>query len=180
MREAERWMRDAIELHSENYLIYYYHAMLSSEASLTQELNTHVEEDLRRSIALNPDFAPAHSVLGLTLIRRHDDWPEALALGQKAVQEEPGNFSVRINFGRMLMEMNRTADALKLAQATQLMAGTPEEHSEADSFLSAVQAYTANLAAVAAARSQAAQDAAVAREAETPNARQATGSSRNG
>ena len=73
--EAERWMRDAIELHSENYLIYYYHAMLSSEASLTQELNTHVEEDLRRSIALNPDFAPAHSVLGLTLIRRHDDWP---------------------------------------------------------------------------------------------------------
>ena len=83
--EADRSMKEAISLHSANYLIYYYDAMLSSEGSATED----AEEDLRKSIALNANFAASYSALASMLARRERKIAEAFTLGQKAGQLEP-------------------------------------------------------------------------------------------
>jgi tetratricopeptide (TPR) repeat protein len=137
--EAARWFGQAIALDSQNYLPYYFRAMLSSTGHFVDAaVAAQDESDLRRAIVLNPSFAPAYSILAVLVARDTEKWPEALALARKAVALEPGDISVQLNLGSVLMRMNRAAEARAAAQHALAAARTPQERAEADSFLASL------------------------------------------
>lgn len=137
--EAARWFGEAIELDSQNYLPYYFRAMLSSVGHLVDPgVAVQDESDLRRAIALNPSFAPAYSILAVLIARDTEKWPEALALARKGVALEPGNISVELNLASVLLRMNRAEEAQAAAQRALAAARNPQERAEVDSFLASL------------------------------------------
>lgn len=165
-QEAERWMKEAIDLDSKDYLTYYYHAILSDQGHVADAARiAQVESDLRRSIALNPDFAPSYSALALSETRQREKWPDALGLAERAVQLEPGTLAPRLNLGQVLMRMGRQNDAVKIAEGARLAARTSQERSEADEFIASIKEY---LRAVESANSAARAPAAVVPEGNKP------------
>jgi hypothetical protein len=57
---------------------------------------------------------------------------KALQAGVKAVKLEPGNLSYAINYGYVLLNMGKTADAKKLQERIVKAAKTPEEQANAE------------------------------------------------
>ena len=88
---------------------------------------------LEKSISMNPNFAPAYSMLASTVYAtRPEDAPaEALAAGRKAVLLEPGNLSYAVAYGYVLLHLEHTADAKTLAARIQAAAKTPSEQTQA-------------------------------------------------
>jgi Flp pilus assembly protein TadD len=138
--EAARWFSEAISLDSQNYLVYYYRAMLSTQGRiLDSEDTSQTESDLRHAIALNPNFASAYSILAIFEAGDGEKWTEALTLAKKAVALEPGNSDLQVNLGGVLLHMNRVAQAESAARVAQLGARTPEQRAHVDTFLASLE-----------------------------------------
>ncbi len=137
--EAARWFGEAIALDSQNYLTYFFRAVTSTQGRfLDPDATADAENDLRHAITLDPNFAPAQSMLGVFEASNRELWTEALALARKAVALEPGNTRLQVNLGNVYLRMNRIADAEQAGRIALLGAQSPEERSNADALLAAI------------------------------------------
>lgn len=89
---------------------------------------------LERCLALNPGFAPAHSLYGLALLRDPDGRARALAASRRAVELEPATLAFRANLGEVCLALGEEAQAARIAEGLKTAARTPEERRMADSF----------------------------------------------
>jgi tetratricopeptide (TPR) repeat protein len=136
--QASMWFSKAIDLNSQDYLVYYYRAMVKSAGHLMDEESISQDEsDLRKCIALNPDFAYAYSSLAV-VEANEENWPDAVTMAKKAVELEPGSATVEVNVASAYLRMNRVAEAMGAARLAQLAARNPEEHAEADSMVRSI------------------------------------------
>src|SRR5260370_1977288 len=71
---------------------------------------------LRASLALNPDYAPAHAALGF-MLRDQREFQEAAATFRRALALAPDNASAACGLGRALLEGGFADQALAVAQA---------------------------------------------------------------
>src|SRR5262249_42232319 len=97
-----------------------------------------VDEDLRQSIALKPDFPRAYGLLAVRLaILAHDDkaLTEALSLAKKAVSLEPGNPTSLLELANVLSRMWKYDDAKAVALQARLEASDSQERARADTFI---------------------------------------------
>jgi tetratricopeptide (TPR) repeat protein len=109
--EALRRVARAVELDSQSFLVHYLHAMLNMESRESPEALAIVEQSLRRSTALNHDFAPAYAHLAEVVAHRSGDYKTALGLARRAVSLEPGTISHRLAVGRLLAAAGQFAEA---------------------------------------------------------------------
>jgi len=158
---AETSFNRAIELHSSSYFAYYFdaqaqlrHGMPSTEAA------EKIRDSLEKAINMNPQFAPAWAALGSVYSLKPETYEKARRAGRHAVDLEPGNLEYAIQFGYILLNTGKTADAKILAQRAQKAAKTPQERGAADAFLHAVGDHESYEQAVAAAAERAKQAAA--------------------
>ncbi len=131
----------AVELDPSNYLTRYLRAHLTVSQNRSSAEPSEVESDLRKSIELAPNFAPAYATLAEFYANQGEKLSEALVLARRAVDFEPGTLSYRLTFANVLLRMDRVEDALAVGQAAQKLAHLPQERAEVQSFLSAAQQY---------------------------------------
>ncbi|MGB7436540.1 MAG: DUF1570 domain-containing protein [Candidatus Acidiferrum sp.] len=129
----------AVALQSPNYFPYYFaaEARLRSGPPSAEEA-PQIIASLEKAIQMNPQFAPAYAALA-TVYPVHSGSPDrALALARKAAELEPGNLFYATNYGYVLANEGKTADAKTLALRIQQAARSPIDRANAQQLLSVI------------------------------------------
>ena len=128
---AEAAFSKAVALNSPSYSAYYYDAQAMRRGDLpAAEEHTKVAALLEKSIAMNPQFAPAYAALAMVYSTQPKTRDKAFQAGIKAVKLEPGNLNYAVNLGYVLLNAGKTADAKVLVARIEQVARTPEERSK--------------------------------------------------
>ncbi len=107
-KEAFNLLSGAIEKNPDSADILYDRAMLAEKLDKYDVLET----DLRRVIALKPDYAHAYNALGYTLADRNIKLNEAYELIQKAVKLSPDDAFIQDSLGWVQFRMGKKTEAL--------------------------------------------------------------------
>jgi Tfp pilus assembly protein PilF len=141
-RQAESEFARAIELKTTDYFPYYFLAeaklrngMSSEEASPT------VSAFLEKAIEMNPQYAPAYAALASVYSINPATRDKAFAAGRRAMDLEPRNLSYATNYGYVLANAGKTAEAKSLALRIQQAAKTPMDRANAQQLLSVVASH---------------------------------------
>lgn len=133
--EALESASKAITLDPDNGFTHYMRAFLttSSEKGMTDE---ETEKDLRRAIALNPDFAPPFALLAQYLASTNQNLSEAFNFARAAISRDPGSSNYQLALAQVLARMRKYDEAERaVARAGQLAKNTSEK-ANVDSFTS--------------------------------------------
>ncbi len=155
----------AIELETTDYFPYYF----AAEAELrngppSEELLPKLSAYLEKAIEMNPQFAPAYAALASVYSANSETREKAFEPGRKAAQLEPGNLFYATNYGYVLANAGKTADAKVLAVRIQQAAKTPVDLANAAQLLSVIavrEQYDQRMADLKQQESQQQQSAAV-------------------
>jgi tetratricopeptide (TPR) repeat protein len=140
--EAQRWYEQAVKFDSQSFLAHYYFATIAMrEVSPSPDRQAQIEASLRASAKLNPNFAPAFDQLAAFFAMQHKNLQEAHTLTLMAVQLDPSNVGFRMNAANVLMEMERSKDAVSVLQNAMKLAITPEQTASIQSQLESIQRY---------------------------------------
>lgn len=142
---AKKWYREAVDLGSQSYLAHYDYALAALRTASTGEDDA-IEASLRRSIALNPGFAPAYDALAMFYAARHRRLDEAQMLIERAIELEPSQLIHRLNCSEVLAEQRRYADALGVLQDAMRVARTQIEIQTVQSRIARMERYQTALA----------------------------------
>jgi len=128
----------AITIDPKNAWTHYFRAYVTTNHGTSHSPNAQVDQDLRQSAALNPDFAPPYGLLAarLAILGGKKDFDEALALAQKAASLQPGNSTSQLELASVLSRMGRYDDAKAAASRAKVQASNPQERARAETFLS--------------------------------------------
>lgn len=136
--DAKKWYAQAVALNSQSFIAQYYFGALSL---MDGDTGPQVEASLRAAIRLNSRFAPAYDALASMYGRRRESLDQAHLLSLQAVQLEPGNIKYRMDSANILMEQHRYQDAVRVLEATKIMAKTPQQIEIVEARLGRVQLY---------------------------------------
>jgi tetratricopeptide (TPR) repeat protein len=138
--QAQKYFSVAADLDSQSYLAQFFAAQMAYERDGDYVA---AEKYLRKTIDINPRFAPAFRMLSQTLMMKRDreTASEALELALKASRLEPSDLNHNINVGKILMAMDRYVDAYSLGHRILAGARTEADREKAESFLSMVNRY---------------------------------------
>jgi tetratricopeptide (TPR) repeat protein len=139
---ARNWYAQAVKLDSQSYLAHYYFAAISMSGSMSATEQNQVENSLRASIKLNPNFAPSYDRLGALLVMRPRSLDEARLTELKAVKLDPGNLSYRLNTANILLQMGRGSEAITVIRNALPLTSSPQETAMAENFLMHAQEYS--------------------------------------
>lgn len=125
----------AVDLDPNNSLTRYLRAELATMTNGFMAAPEQVEDDLRKSISLDPNFAPPYGLLAVYMSAHDENLPEALSFAQKAVSFEPANATYQLALAQVLARMDKFDDARMAALRAQAWARQPQEKNEATEFL---------------------------------------------
>jgi tetratricopeptide (TPR) repeat protein len=138
---AEQEFARSLELNPSSYVANFYEAQSRMRAGMSDYAQlAEITGYLERSVSLNPQFAPAYALLSNFYSLRPETRDQALAMGKKATELEPGNLSYAISYGFVLVSMGDFANAKLLAARVQAAARTTFERQSAANFASLVAA----------------------------------------
>lgn len=129
----------AIELHSEDYFPYYF----AAEAELRDGVPSgdtlpRVIGYLEKAIEMNPQFAPPYAALASVYSLNPATRAEALAVGRKSIELEPGNLSYATNYAYVLANSGKTAEAKSLAVRIEQAAKTTLDRANAQQLIATI------------------------------------------
>lgn len=136
--QAQKFFSAAAELDSKSFMAQFYAAKLAYESGEEGDMAS-AESHLRKTLAINPQFAPAYRMLSQVLMTQKEKLPEALELAKKAADLEPAELSHQLNVGRVLMAMEKLDEAYNHGQRVLAAARTEGDRSQAELFLSWVK-----------------------------------------
>ena len=137
---AETDFSRSIDLHSSSYCAYYFAAETRLRRGIpSQEEFAEVTAWLEKAVTMNPQFAPAYAALASAFSTRPETYQKAFEAAKKSVQLEPGNLAYAINYGYVLLNAGKTADARVLTGRIKSAARTPAEQAAADSLAAAME-----------------------------------------
>jgi len=145
--EAARWFAQAAQLDSQSALAHYFHAMLQMQESLDPEKFGEVEVSLRRSIELNPDFAPAYVTISGFYAMREETKEKAVEAARKAYQLQPGEMMYAFNLAQILLRTDHVDEAGKLTQQLLVRPQSEQQRTLAMRLLEDVRTYQEHAAA---------------------------------
>lgn len=130
----------AIALDAKNSWTHYFRAYVTTNGGSWNSPDAQVDQDLRDSIALNPDFPPPYGLLAVRLtMQKAPHSSEALTLANKAVALEPGDSTSQLELAEVLNSLGRHAEAKIVALRAKAQANNRVERSRADTFLTFLQ-----------------------------------------
>jgi Tfp pilus assembly protein PilF len=125
---AEDAFARAIQLNTTSYFPYFFAAQAQLRRGLpSEDQATKVIASLEKTIEMNPQFAPAYAALSSIYSVNPETREKAFATGRKAVELEPSNLTFATNYGYVLLNAEKTADAKVLLARIQKAARTPAE-----------------------------------------------------
>lgn len=147
--DAKKYLEKAISLDDKNYLAHYQYAYVLSREGTNEgdfvmnydaDAATKMRQSLKKSIALNPNFAEAFELFALVSIVRGDELDEALSYVQKAVALAPGNQWYQMRLAEIYERKEDFANARKIADRVAQTAAEPELRSIAQSVVRSIAA----------------------------------------
>lgn len=138
---ARNWYAQAVKLDSQSYLAHYYFASISMKGALNEAEEAQVENSLRASIKLNPNFAPSYDRLGVFLAMHRDHYDEARLMELSAIQLDPTNLVYRMDTANILLRLGRGSDAVNVIRNAMHLTSSPQESAMAENFLMHAQEY---------------------------------------
>ena len=109
--EAKQYLQKAVAGNSQNYLAHYYYAHVlmreamqargSNRQPLAPETSELIRTELKKAIALKPDYAEAHHELAYMILITGGQMDEAIALLERAITLSPGD----LRFGFVLAQV---------------------------------------------------------------------------
>lgn len=129
----------AIDLDPNDAVTRFLRAQLAGMGGGLMSGSPQLEDDLRKAIALNPNFSPPYAMLAAYLSMHGNNLPEALSFAQKAVSLEPANANYQLALAQVLARMQKFDDAHMAALRAQAWARQPEVRANATAFLSYLQ-----------------------------------------
>ncbi|MDX6269690.1 MAG: hypothetical protein QOD28_913 [Acidobacteriota bacterium] len=115
--EARRLLQQATSLEPDNYLTHYYYAYALSREEMDeeQEINAYEDEtaelmrrELRRAIALKPDFAESYRLLAFINLVTGEQLPEAVELLRQGLKLSPGRPDLTFILAQVYVRMKET------------------------------------------------------------------------
>jgi tetratricopeptide (TPR) repeat protein len=143
LEEAKKWYAQAVQLDSQSYLAHYYYAAMAMQGSMDADEQTRAESSLRKSIQLNPTFAPSFDRLAALLGSHRKNLEEAHMFGLTAVSLDPSNVGYRVNVANVLLQMEQGKRAVEVLQTAAKLAKNPQEVQWVDNALMHAQEYAA-------------------------------------
>ena len=142
--EARRLMQQAITLEPDNYLTHYYYAYALSREEMDdeQEITDYKPEpaqimrtELRRAIALKPDFTESYRLLAFINLVTGDGLPEAVELLRQGLKLSPGRPDLTFILAQVYLRM-KDPDAARATLQQLLNSGAnPRLRARAQSLL---------------------------------------------
>jgi tetratricopeptide (TPR) repeat protein len=136
---AEKEFERSLELSPSSYVSYFFEAQARLRGGRTDFAELpEITGYLEKTLALNPQFAPAYATLASFYAMHPETQDKALAMAKKAIELEPGNLGYATAYGFVLLNMGKVQDAKAFAARIQAAARTPQEQSMAAQFANAV------------------------------------------
>lgn len=132
-----------MKLDSQSYIAHYYFAAISMNSGANPANDARVESSLRAAVKLNPSFAPPFERLAAFEGMRRENLDEAHMMVLTAVQLDPGNVAYRMTAASVLMQMERTKDAVAVLHEALRIAKSPADTAMVQSLLAQVEQYSA-------------------------------------
>jgi len=112
---ARKWFGEAVKLNSQNYLVYYYYAVLSLRSRETG-MDDSIESSLRTAIKLGPSFAPSYDALAHFYTIHNTKLDEAYILCLQAIQRDPQELNYRYTSAQVRIQQQQYASAVSIFQ----------------------------------------------------------------
>ncbi|MEZ5306419.1 MAG: hypothetical protein R2684_04660 [Pyrinomonadaceae bacterium] len=123
--EAKKYLEKAVSFKEASYYSHYMYAyVLVRSKSGAQNVLFGIEDQYadqilssaKRSIELNPKFAPAYDILGYVYLVRGDDIDTGLKYVLAGLKASPGNDSLLLTYAQLLFRKEKFEDADKIAR----------------------------------------------------------------
>jgi len=125
----------AIDLDQNDFRPYHFRALLLLRtAGYTKESTPQIIDNLQKTIALAPDFAPAYGFLSVAYRQQDSTKPKSFDAAVRASTLEPANYNFMVDIGDALLAINHDQDAIKLLDRMQKSARAPSEKELVESF----------------------------------------------
>jgi TonB family protein len=140
--EARKWCEDAVAVDDQDFTAHHcLAASLLKKGVPDTVTGTRIESNFRTAIRLNPSFVPAYDGLAVLLSMHSKSAAEAQRYMQKSTELDPGSVEVRIDESNMLMNMNRSKDAIGVLELALKLSHTPEEVAAVENVLQTIRSY---------------------------------------
>jgi Flp pilus assembly protein TadD len=144
--EAVRWLSQAMPLGPLNFLAHYTYArekyLLTANGPrmhpLGKEAAAEIRSELQRSLALMPDFGPAHHLLGFFEMVQREDIAAARQHLRKAIQLEPENQSYLLSLAQVQLAGNDPEAARHTLEPLRLPYVEPQVRVQAEEMIKAL------------------------------------------
>ena len=144
--EAVAYLRQAMKLGPLTFLAHYVYAqekyLLTGTGSqmhaLGNEPATEIRSELKKSLALMPDFGPAHRLLGFFEMVQGEDLPAAERHIQAAIQLEPENQSYLLTLAQVQLARRDPAAARRTLEPLRLPYVEPQIRAHAEEMIRAI------------------------------------------
>jgi Flp pilus assembly protein TadD len=144
--EAVRCFRQAMKLGPLHFLAHYTYArekyLLTAKGSnmhpLDQEPAAEIRTELQKSLALMPDFGPAHHLLGFFELVQGEDLPAAEKQIERAIQLEPENQSYLLSLAQVQLASKDPEAARRTLEPLRLPYVEPQVRAHAEEMIKAL------------------------------------------
>ena len=144
--EAVRWLREAMPLGPLNFLAHYTYArekyLLTADGprmhTLGKEAAAEIRGELHKSLALMPDFGPAHHLLGFFEMVQGEDLAAARQHLQRAIQLEPEDQSYLLALAQVQLAGNDLNGARHTLEPLRLPYVAPQVRAHAELMIKAL------------------------------------------
>jgi tetratricopeptide (TPR) repeat protein len=121
--EAEKNFERAVQLNPNDGLNYYGQGLVAMAKSGGVGIPAEAANSLEKSVALNPDFAPAWENLATIYSQKNETLAKALADAQRAASLAPGDSHYQLQVAALLNQLGHPEEARKTAARVQETAG---------------------------------------------------------
>jgi tetratricopeptide (TPR) repeat protein len=157
MDEFARFLAKSIEQNPQDFLAHYHYARILSGQGMSEfgfvdgypaALAAKMRESLKKSIALNPDFAPSYELYAFVSVVRNENLDEAVEYLNRALKIAPGNQQYLIRMAELLMWKEDFANARKIALKIAKTASEPELKVYAETTVNRINNYESQMYSV--------------------------------
>ncbi len=152
--EARKYLEKAIALDDKNYLVQYHYAFaLSREGMNEQDFVMNYDDEpaakmrqaLKKSIALNPNYAESYALYAFVSIVQNKEIDEAIQFMNKAVALAPGNQWYQMRIAELYQRKEDFTNARKIAEKVAQTADEPALRGYAQNVMRSIDSYQAQL-----------------------------------
>ena len=161
--EAKEQLRQAVAENSTNYLAHYYYAYVLSREVMSEGQPVHgipaeaaqtMRAELRRAIALKPDFPESYHLLAFVNLVTGEELDESISLIKRAVALSPGSEQFSLVLGQLYLRKEDFNEARKSIEPLAKNGSEPHIRENAKNLLASISSYQEQLERFRAFRSQ--------------------------